>query len=266
MKQYVENSLKKYVDYETVRKLIRTKYSQQAEKAMQELFSQLTSQLDDFFVRLDQEKSQREMLEESLRIQQRHLVRENGRRDLESEGKSRNEKLVEMYFFRGCSQREIAEEMGLSKPRVNQILKSIDFSTVNPLNGETDFPDNLQTQTGEVIRDERDRKICEWREMGYTLKQIAKGVGLSVSRVSEVVSEKCTQMHKVETKNKKNLNSTQKIIERARKNGFHRNTQSRIERIRKVAPRLAERCEAGEMSVNAAYQEVRDTLKKVGLI
>ena len=255
MKKYIQRELRRYVDNDIIRELERAQYSQKADRSMQAILTELIRRLDTIESESSEKDERIKTLSEALTRQQRAIMQRNESEDRDVYAKkkdmtlSRNEK-IRMMYANGCSQRYIAESVGVSQQRVKEIIKR----TENPLFNLNVTPENFlkfAKKKGAVSKHDRDLKICEWRDMGYTLKQIARGTGLSFSRISEIVSEKCTQVQKTES-----------LTERAKKNNFHRNTQSRIDKIRKVAPWLADKCEAREVSVSAAEKQVESILGK----
>jgi predicted transcriptional regulator len=248
MRKYVELELKDYIDPRLIIKFNQTQRSNNTDKYLNQIFTELTSILNNEKEEKRTLKDKVNTLEEALNRQQRLILKNNENKNRKEE--SRSEKIHRLRN-KGYSQRAIAEEMGLSHTRVRQILSS----TGNPLSKNRCNAGHINIQmVGESFQ-ERNAKICEWWEQGYTQVEIASLVGLSRSRVAEIVSAQCTQMQKTDT-----------ISDRARQNGFHRNTQSKIEKIRKVAPRLARECERGEVKVSDAMRQCHEDLKRLNLL
>ena len=253
MRKYIQRDLRKYVDYEIIRELEKCQYSQRADRSLQSIFTELIRRLDELESESSEKDSRLKALSEALTKQQRVIIRRNEAEASKDDGRgespttTRNGRIREMYA-QGFSQRQIAIEVGLSQQRVKEIIKQPE----NPLFTFDISPENFlkfaKNGKGEC-REERDLKICEWWDMGYTQKQIAEGTGLSRSRISQIVLKKCTQVQKTNT-----------LTERAKKNGVHRNTQAKIEKIRKAAPWLAEQCETGETSVRSAFRLIEEML------
>ena len=255
MRKYVQSELRRYLDDSIIQELKKCQYSQNAERSMQSALIELIRRLDELESETSEKNDQIKTLSEALIKQQKEVLRRNEAEDREAYRSEdcpeidRNEK-VRLMYANGYSQRYIAEDVGICQSRVHEIIWRID----HPLFNLNVTPENFLKFTkkrGAVSQEDRDLKICEWRDMGYTQEQIAKGVGLSQGRVAQIILKKCTRVQKINT-----------LTERAKKNNFHRNTQSRIDKIRKVAPWLADKCEAREISVSAAEKQVKSILGK----
>lgn len=255
MKKYVQSELRRYLDDSIIQELKKCQYSQKAERSMQSALIELIRRLDSLETETSEKNDQIKTLSEALIKQQKEVLRRNEAEDREAyrpedcPEMDRDEKIRRMYA-NGYSQRYIAQDVGICQSRVHEII----WRTDHPLFNLNVTPENFLKFTrkrGAVSQEERDLKICEWRDMGYTLKQIARGTGLSFSRISEIVSEKCTQVQKTDT-----------LTERVKKKGVHRNTQAKIEKVRKVAPWLAEKCEAGEVKADTALKQMESILGK----
>ena len=92
-------------------------------------------------------------------------------------------------------------------------------------------------------RAERNKKIKELREQGFTQRQIADEVGIDRSRVAQVVLEKSEISQKTNTETQQ---------EQANKNDISRRTQVKIDKIKKIDPELAEKAERKEIKVAEA--------------
>ena len=183
-------------------------------------------------------------------IQGEGVQREQGQTRGTSTERTREERVRDLSE-KSYSQREIAEEVGLSRRRIRQLLEAAGQS----LPSDDDSAWSEAIKNGEVSLDERNLKICEWRDLGHSQKEIRDWTGLSASRVSEIISTRCTQVQ-----------NSEPISQKAQKKGFHRNTQARIEKIRKVAPKLARKCEQREIKVSEAMRQCRGELKRLNLI
>mgnify|MGYP000356044737 CR=1 FL=1 len=247
MRDYLQTDLNMYCDPRAVMELQKAHYSQKADKYMQTIFYTLIQRVKTREEELNELREQLENLESALQRQQRHVVQQN---DQEASPERTREERVHDLSEKGYSQREIAEEVGLSRPRVQQILKA-----GYPLSSDHDSAWSEAIKNGEVSLDDRNLKICEWRDLGHSQKEISNRTGLSVSRVSEIISTRCTQVQ-----------NSEPISQKAQKNGFHRNTQARIEKIRKVAPKLARKCEQREIKVSEAMRQCRGELERLNLI
>jgi orotate phosphoribosyltransferase-like protein len=105
----------------------------------------------------------------------------------------------------------------------------------------------VAVKSGREIRQERNEKIRELRAEGKTQQEIAEVVGVSQKQISNVLEVNCTQVQKT---------SKETQTEIAIRNGIHRNTQCRIDKIRTINSTIADQCEAKNITVAKAERIV----------
>ena len=103
-------------------------------------------------------------------------------------------------------------------------------------------------------KEKRNAEVIELRASGLTQQEIADDVGVSRSRVAEIVSENSESSA---------FSDTQQS--RAKLNQISDRTQRKIDKLRKVSPILADACERKEIKVDTAMKQVglidRDPIK-----
>lgn len=239
------------VDSELILQMEKFHVSEKGWPFLQNVFDWLSLRVFELKDKIQKQEAQIKIKDEVISKLQRYIVRINEEEDRGSM-LSREQKIWRLRV-QGFSVREIAREMGISKSRVMQILQG-----VHPLDSLDDQWVVGAIQRGIISDEDRNRKIKEWWEQGHTQNSIALALKMTQGRVSQIILETCTCVQNANIRK-------EKISKKAKKNGFHRNTQSKIEQIREVNPRLAKKCEEREVSVGKAYKESLPDLIRLGI-